>query len=676
MYLGDKNMRLLVFLFILPGSILLLSGNVYSLNLNDQVDKYSLSTYSFPFAKKKRNDHINFAGNSMIPGFFPLIKCNNPCGLIDNSNQSLINIPMQNIETNNCCNFTDEVRECLISRLASLIIKNKIDSKIKLICNPKLLLAFYLHREVKPVWVTKDGLNNKAEVLIKTIIKADHEGLDSENYHQENILTLLTDIKFSLVSDTPEPAKLAELDLLLTDAFFSYGFHLSEGIVDPYSNNLNWYIKKPKRKLGKIFQTVLYDDKMEGFVNALQPHHSGYLRLKLALLKYQKIKKTGCRHEVPAGGKLRKGDYGTRIAALRSRLIISGDLTDSTNSKQDYFDEVLKDGVRRFQARHGLKVDGIVGSKTLFALNVPVEDRIRQIRLNMERWRWLPQDLGDCHIIVNTANFKLNVIENEQTIKSIRAIVGKMERPTPVLSREITYLELNPYWNIPHTIALNDILPCIKKDPGYLADNNIRVFENWEEDARELNPESIDWAEITKKNFVYKLRQDPANSNALGQVKFVFPNKFSIYLHDTPARNLFNMTRRAFSSGCIRIEKPMELAAYLLQNNSKWSLEKLVAAVNRKKNKTILLSDPIKIYILYWTAWVDKDGIINFRDDIYGRDRQLNIALNEKATSPKVLYGKNSAKKYFSSRILPVSNRSNINMNKIRAWVVADPSSL
>ncbi len=676
MYLCDKNMRLLLLLFILPVSLLLSSGNVYSLNLNDPVDKYSFNTCTFPFAKKKRNDHINFAGNSMIPGSFSLINRNNPRGFIDTLNQSLINIPMQNIETNNCCNFTDEVRECLISCLASLIIKNKMDSKNTIICNPELLLAFYLHREVKPVWVTKNGLNNKAVVLIKTIIEADHEGLYSENYHQENILSLLTDIKFNLLSNTPEPAKLAELDILLTDAFFSYAFHLSEGIVDPYSNNLNWYIKKPKRKLKKIFQAVLYDDKMEGFVDALQPHHFGYLSLKQALLKYQKIKKSGCWNEVPAGGKLRKGDYGTRIADLRSRLIISGDLKDSTSTNQDYFDEVLEDGVRSFQARQGLKVDGIVGSKTLLSLNVPVEDRIRQIRLNMERWRWLPQDLGKRHIIVNTANFKLNVIENEQTIKSIRAIVGKMERPTPVLSRKITYLELNPYWNIPHTIALNDILPCIKKDPGYLADNNIRVFENWEEDAKELNPESIDWATITKKNFVYKLRQDPVNSNALGRVKFVFPNEFSIYLHDTPARNLFNMTRRAFSSGCIRIEKPMELAAYLLQNNSKWSLEKLVAVANRKKNKTIFLSDPIKIYILYWTAWVDKDGIINFRDDIYGRDRQLGIALNEKATSPKVLYGKNSVKKYFSSRILPVSNRSNINMNKIRAWVVADPPSL
>jgi murein L,D-transpeptidase YcbB/YkuD len=676
MYLGDKNMRLLLLLFILVGSLLLLSGNVYSLNLNDPVDKYSLNTYTFPLAKKKCNDHINFTDSSKMAGSFPLINFNNSCGFMDTFNQSRLNFPIQDIETRNCFSFTDEVRKCLMTRLVALTIKNKIDIKNTLICNPNLLLAFYLHGEVNPVWVTKNGLNHKAVILIQTIIEADHEGLFSEIYHQKNILTLLTDIKFSLLSDMLEPAKSAELDILLTDAFLSYAFHLSEGIVDPYSNNLNWYIKKPKRKLGEIFQTVLYDNKMEEFVCALQPHHSGYLRLKQALLKYQKIEKSGGWHKIPAGKKLRKGDYGIRIGALRSRLTISGGLTDSTCTNHDYFDEVLEDGIRRFQARHGLKVDGIVGSKTLFALNVPVEDRIRQIRLNMERWRWLPQDLGNRHIIVNTADFKLNVIENERTIKSIRAIVGKMERPTPVLSRRIRYLELNPYWNIPHTIALNDILPCIKEDPCYLADHNIRVFENWEEDARELNPESIDWAAITKKNFVYKFRQDPANSNALGRVKFVFPNEFSIYLHDTPARNLFNMTKRAFSSGCIRIEKPMELAAYLLKNNSKWSLEKLLAAVNRNKSKAILLSDPIKIYILYWTVWVDKDGIINFRDDIYGRDRRLNVAFNQKATSPKVLYGEISAKKYFSSRITPVSNRSNINMNKIRARVITHPSRL
>jgi murein L,D-transpeptidase YcbB/YkuD len=191
-----------------------------------------------------------------------------------------------------------------------------------------------------------------------------------------------------------------------------------------------------------------------------------------------------------------------------------------------------------------------------------------------------------------------------------------------------------------------------------LADHNIRVFENWEEDARELTPESIDWNKITRKNFVFRFRQDPANSNALGRVKFMFPNKFSIYLHDTPSHNLFNKTKRTFSSGCIRIEKPIQLAAYLLQDHPKWNFEKLIAAVNSKKNKTILLSHPINIHILYWTAWVDNNGVINFRDDIYGRDRRLNVAFNEKATSPEVFYGTHSNKRYFSSLIPPASHPS------------------
>jgi hypothetical protein len=202
-----------VLIFILSGSILLLFGNGYPLNLNDHLDKYSLTIYSFPFAKKKQNDHINFAGSTKIPGSFSLIMCNNPCGFIDNFYQSLINIPMQNMENHNRSNFTDEVRECLISLLGSLIIQNKIDPKNTLICNPKLLLAFYLHREVKPVWVAKDGLKTKVIVLIKTIIDAEHEGLHSETYHQKDILKLVSDITLSIISHTPEHAKIAELGI-------------------------------------------------------------------------------------------------------------------------------------------------------------------------------------------------------------------------------------------------------------------------------------------------------------------------------------------------------------------------------------------------------------------------------------------------------------------------------
>ncbi|MDH4207021.1 MAG: L,D-transpeptidase family protein, partial [Desulfobacteraceae bacterium] len=517
--------------------------------------------------------------------------------------------------------------------------------------------------------------SKKAEVFIKTIVEADHEGLDSSTYHRDGILTLLTNVELNSVLDAFEPAKYAKLELLLTDAFFSYGFHLSEGIVEPNPTDFDWHIKKPKKNLLKILQTSLHNEKLEELVDILQPHHSGYLKLKSALLKYKNIKNSGGWHKVPVGPKLRKGDIGKRIAALRSRLIISGDLADSKNDNEEYFDEALENSVKKFQARNGLKIDGVVGSSTLLVLNISVEDRIEQIKLNMERWRWLPQDLGERYIMVNTANFELDIIENGQSVTSSRAIVGKKKRPTPALSRKITYMELNPYWNIPHKIALNDILPCIKKDLNYLTDKGIRIFENWQDDAKEINPESIDWDTVTKENFAYKLRQDPANLNALGRIKFIFPNEFSIYLHDTPALELFNKTKRTFSSGCIRIEKPMELAAYLLTNNSKWTYEKLIAAINSKKTRTILLSDPMNIHILYWTAWVDKDGIVNFRDDIYGRDRQLNIALNEKIHTPEVRYGKKSETKVLSFQTLPESNPSIDDISKIGSWLVTNSIS-
>ena len=592
----------------------------------------------------------------------------------DNLNHGLINIQRQNILTNDGCNVIDKVRDYLISQLISLRIKNKLDSKTNLICNPEFLLDFYLRQHNHPVWVNQDGLIKKATIFIKTIIEADHEGLDSSTYHRDDILTLQTNVEFNSLLHGVEPAKSAELELLLTDAFFSYGFQLSEGMVEPNPTDFDWHIKKPKKNLLKILQTLLQNEKLEDLVDILQPHHTGYSRLKSALLKYQKIKNSGGWHIVPVGPKLRKGDTGKRIADLRSRLIISGDLSESKSDHEECFDEALENSVKKFQVRNGLKIDGVVGSSTLSVLNISVEDRIEQIKLNMERWRWLPQELGERYIMVNTANFELDIIENGQSVTSTRAIVGRKKRPTPALSQKITYMELNPYWNIPHKIAIDDILPNIKEDPNYLKAKNIRVFENWEDDANEINSESIDWDTVTKENFAYKLRQDPANSNALGHVKFIFPNEFSIYLHDTPARELFSKTKRTFSSGCIRIEKPIELAAYLLTDNSNWTYEKLTDAVNSKKTRTIFLSDPMNIHILYWTAWVDKDGTVNFRDDIYGRDRQLNIALNEKLHTPEVRYGQKSETKVLSYQTLPESNPSIDDISKIGSWLVTNSS--
>lgn len=668
-------MRLLNILLILLVSILYLFGFVNALNLNDQADRSALNSCSLSLVDKEQYDPLDPAANGMIHNSISLVKFKNsfePYELMNKLNRNPIEIPVQNLQTKSGCDFTDMVRKYLMFRFTSLTIENKTDAKTNLICNPEFLFDFYLHREMKPLWVSKRGLNTPAEVLLKTLIEADYEGLESATYHRNNILKLLKDVEHKRLTQPPDHEKLAELELLLTDAFFSYGFHLSEGMVEPNSNNFDWHIKKPKKNLLRVFQAVLNNQALDKLVEILQPRHPGYLRLKSGLLKYKNIENSGPWHKVPGGPKMRRGDSGKRIAALRSRLILLGDLTDSKNGNEEYFDKLLEYGVKRFQARHGLKVDGVVGSKTLSELNVPVEDRIKQIRLNMERWRWLPQYLGERYILVNTANFELDLIENDQTIKSSLAIVGKKDRPTPSLSQKITYMELNPYWNIPHKIALKDILPSIKKDPNYLTSKNIRIFESWKADAKEINPESIDWNRVTRRNFAYKLRQDPKASNALGRVKFMFPNEFSIYLHDTPAHELFNETKRTFSSGCIRIQKSMELAAYLLTNHSEWTPEKLTSAVNSQITKTISLPDPINLHILYWTAWVDKDGMVNFREDIYGKDRQLGMVLDEKVNSPEVLQVKTSEEKLLSFKTVSEFNPPVDDINKIGSWLVVN----
>ena len=652
----ERSMRLLKILSILLGSIFFLIGNLDALNSNSQRDKYPSSNYSFGFVDKHITDNIELNADSMIQPFSSLFAYNKtygPYGFIEDLNFNPINIREQNIKIGAGFNVDDKVIEYLKSRLTSLALKHITASKNDLNCDPKFLYYFYFRRDFKPLWIDKEGLNKKAEDFMGMVLKSGFEGLDSAVYHRDEILTVLSHIELNSIYGTFKPEKFAQLELLLSDAFFSFGYHLSEGLIDPNSYDFDWHIKKPKKNLLKILQPLLYHDRLKEFVDTLQPHHPGYLRLKSALIKYISIKNSGGWHKIPGSSKMREGDSGKRVAVLRSRLITSGDLKDSENSNSEYFDKTLEDGVKKFQTRNGLEADGVVGSNTLSALNVSVEDRIEQIKLNMERWRWLPQDLGDRYILVNTANFELDVIENGQILESSRVIVGKKKRPTPALLQKITCLELNPYWNIPFKIALKDILPHIKKDPNYLSDKNIRIFENWTEGAKEIPPGSVDWNTITKKNFVYKLRQDPANSNALGRIKFIFPNEFSIYLHDTPAHELFSKTMRAFSSGCIRIEKPMELAAYLIKDNSKWNREKLTAAINNRTTKTIRLSDPISIQILYRTAWVDKNGIVNFRDDIYGRDHELNIALNEKVKSAEIIHGNKSDQKMLSFHTLP-----------------------
>ncbi|RQD74287.1 MAG: murein L,D-transpeptidase, partial [Halanaerobium sp. MSAO_Bac5] len=280
--------------------------------------------------------------------------------------------------------------------------------------------------------------------------------------------------------------------------------------------------------------------------------------------------------------------------------------------------------VREFQVNHGLNDDGIVGPKTIEALNIPYDKRVQQIIINMERWRWLPRDLGDKYIYVNISDYSLNVYENNNIIMDMKTIVGNEQRKTPVFSDRIRYLVFNPYWYVPKSIAVEDILPSIQEDIAYLEENNYSVFAyNSNNTLSRVEAEEINWQEIDEDNFDFLIRQDPGDNNSLGRVKFMFPNRFSVYLHDTPSRYLFDETERGFSSGCIRIEKPIELALYLLKDQEEWDRESIEEIMQIDNEETIYLNEPFPIYLQYNTAWVDNIGNLNFRKDIYDRDKIL-----------------------------------------------------
>jgi murein L,D-transpeptidase YcbB/YkuD len=291
------------------------------------------------------------------------------------------------------------------------------------------------------------------------------------------------------------------------------------------------------------------------------------------------------------------------------------------------FDEAVERGLINFQRRHGLDPDGALGPSTLAALNVPLEARIRQIKVNMERCRWLPQDLGNRYIAVNIANFSLDVMEENEPVLSMRVVVGKKVQRTPVFSSEINQIVFSPTWTVPKKIAGTELLPKVQNDINYLAQENFTVYDSYEDDARVVDPTQINWSHMTAETLPFRFRQRSGPLNALGRVKFLFPNTFDVYLHDTPARELFHQTVRTFSHGCIRVEKPIELAAYLLHNNKSWTDEAIRSATKRTEEQYVDVFDHMPIHILYWTAWVSERGKMEFRDDIYGRDETLAKAL-------------------------------------------------
>ena len=487
------------------------------------------------------------------------------------------------------------------------------------------LARFYRFRGYRPSWVGNKGPLPQTKILLRAIRSAADDGLPYMSYSlDDTAVDLSRRILFSNNDLSAYDYDLARLDVALTAVMLKYAAQLSEGCIPPekQSEAVPLHDLPSIRDLPAELAGALNENRLGSFVESLVPHHRAYRDLKNALKKYRRIQAAGGWTRIGPGTALQIGVQDARTQTLRRHLLITGDLPTGAWTDGDKFDPALEDAVKRYQGRHGLAADGVVGPETLEALNIPVEDRIIQLMLNMERWRWVPDDLGSRYIMVNIPGFELQLVEDQAVVLSMRAIVGRKSRQTPILTSRMTYLELNPYWNIPQKIARHDILPKIQDDPEYLVRNGIRVFDSWQEDAPALDPQGIDWTHLSENYFPFRLRQQPAGRNALGRIKFMFPNQQSVYIHDTPGKSLFDRSQRLFSSGCVRVEEPLALAQYLLKDQ-RWNHRRLALAVETGQNRTIVLQTPVPVHLVYFTAWANIDGQVQFRDDVYGRDHRL-----------------------------------------------------
>lgn len=485
----------------------------------------------------------------------------------------------------------------------------------------RALLSLYIKNDMQPLWRHADRLDSQAEALLQTLRQSVSDGLNSDNYKVDEIQALRS---------RNDACSQARLDVLLTMALGHYVADMREGSADPRLLDPKLFAAARDKNVDilQVVNDALQSDNMADFLKNQDPNHAAYQGLRKALARFQTISRQGGWKTIPAGKVIKPGIHDSRLPLIAHRLRITGEL-DTLPADDRLYSPVLVAAVKEFQHHFRLEPDGIIGKNTLAALNIPVSQLVRQIMLNMERWRWLPHRLDGKQIFVNIAGFQLFGATDEQVEITMPVIVGKVYHKTPVFTGYIRYLEVNPYWNIPDSIAEHEMVPHMQRDPDYLKQHYIRIFDGWEENALEVDPATIDWHEIGKGIRRYRLRQDPGPENALGRIKFIFPNENNIYLHDTPAHQLFKQTNRTFSHGCIRVSRPLDLGAYLLQGNKNpLSSDQLDQLVATNKRKVILLDKMLPVHILYRTvrASLTTDEIF-FYPDIYGRDALLAKAL-------------------------------------------------
>jgi murein L,D-transpeptidase YcbB/YkuD len=477
---------------------------------------------------------------------------------------------------------------------------------------------FYRERDYAPAWIDTSGVALQTADVLERLRRAWIEGLDPARYHPDAIE--------ALVAHAADVVQLARLDVLLSDAFLSFAREARDGRVHPRDVDPMWHIPFDAFDYPTALEKSLAGHSVAQTLDAMPPTHEGYRRLRVALARYKAVERRGGWPMLPTGKKrLVKGVRDKRVPILRTHFVMTGMLRDQVVADELLFDDELDKVVRHFQQLHGLEPDGVVGEGTRAALNVPVQERIRRIVLNMERWRWLPRELPARYAAVNMAGFELALYEAGLPIREMRVIIGRDQRQTPTLATHVTSVVLNPYWYVPETVLREDLIPALSRDPDLLKRLRLKVFSDLRGQGREVDPAKLNWARYGTRRFPYTLRQEPGPENALGRYKFILAETPAIYLHDTPNRGLFRARSLALSSGCIRVEDPAGLAGFLFGQGADEA--QFAAAVASGRPQQLALPEPVPVYLVYFTAWVNELNELHFRDDVYGRDERLHSLL-------------------------------------------------
>ncbi|HEY6125228.1 MAG TPA: L,D-transpeptidase family protein [Steroidobacteraceae bacterium] len=496
------------------------------------------------------------------------------------------------------------------------------------IAYPNVIHAFYSQRTFRPAWADA----KTASELRRALKDSEADGLDPNDYH----LPVLEQLSGPSATGAPgNSSTQAALEILYTDALLRIADHLMFGKVDAASFDAHWnYTRTPTGiDVPQRIERALASGDLYAEIEKLKPTHRMYRTLKQELARYRQAAVEPRRIVIAAGKTLEPDTHDERVLALRTRLAISGDIDAPQDSASDLYDATLLAAVRRYQERMGILADGKIGARTITELNVPIEERITQLLVNLDRGRVLLHDLPNEFVVVNIAAYWVYLVRGQEIIWSARTQVGKTYRRTPMFRSAIDYVVFNPTWTVPPGIIRNDILPEARRDPASITRRGLNVLDA---QGNKVDPASVDWSRFKSGNIPYTLRQDPGPKNALGRVKVMFPNSYSVYLHDTPSQSKFEETDRAFSSGCVRTERALELAELLLANPASWNPATVQRTIDAGTTQNVTLPNKVPVLLAYWTAWVDPQGRVNFRRDIYGQDAQWAAALTRPYSPRKI----------------------------------------